>query len=99
MIVRVTFGNIAPSRAAQRLQGAGISGTVYACTGAGDWGIEEGCTVEAAFKRGAEARAFRAWIVKTLATWEEQAAYVTVAGKRGTRALLLWQDGRVERIG
>jgi Na+-driven multidrug efflux pump len=104
MILRASFANITPRALAERVQAAGLSGSVFWSLGAGIWGIERGATVEFAFRRGADRTGasrtsmHEAFVRAVLVTLNEQASYVTAADTDGTRAFLYWQDGRVERL-
>ena len=99
MVIRVTIANTTPRQLARRVQGSGLSATVSASIGAGDWGVEEGATAEFAVLEGAGEQAVSDFIQGTLKALGEQAAYITVGSDKGTLATLLWQDGREERIG
>lgn len=93
MILRATFANITPQALAERIQGAKLSGSVFASIGAGDWGIEHGATFEWAGPMHHEPTVL-AFVRNTLVDLNEQAAYVTIDG---WRAKLVWQD-RIESL-
>lgn len=95
MILRATFANITPDALASRVQASGLSGTVFASIGAGDWGVEPGATVEFVSTKPATRTRVEAFVAQTLEALGEQAAYVTVDG---ALAFLRWNDGRVEQL-
>lgn len=94
MVYRLTLANILPLIMAQRLQFAGLSGTVSASIGAGSWGIEEGTTVEFA---GIEKVKVTQFASALLQEFHEQAAYLVELPE--AVPVLLYDDDHIETLG
>jgi hypothetical protein len=97
MILRATIANIQAKELATRIQFAGLNATVFPSWGAGSWGVEEGATAEFVMDSlddpselvlGAQEGGstlhnhVRDFLVYTLRAFREEAAYLTVDGRR-----------------
>ena len=112
MIIRATIAGVTADGLATRIHEAKLDATVVESIGSWEGGVERGATAEFAVPAdfavpgslvGGPYRVL-ALINATLLDMGQQAAYLTIATDKGTRASLLWADkrapgGMLERIG
>ena len=83
MMISVSLANISPAEFAKAAQDAGLSGSVHASLGFGDWGIEPGVVASFGLLDQTGADAVQGFIQELLAKLGEQCAYVVVDGQDG----------------
>ena len=90
-VYRFTIAKATPKGFAEQAQNASLSGTITESLGFGEWGLEEGITVE----MSGDSKEILSFFAHMVDVWGQECVYFTIDGKSPR---LLWSGGRIEEL-